>query len=172
MRIMGVDPGNTGAIVILEGRLIFDMIPMPMTVGGPYDKPSVDMARISIMMKQYQPNYVLCELPASFGMGSMSAFTYGYNFARLSLALGQDTIYIRPGSWTKCMHADQPKDLKPKAKSQRVFDKLWGMNLIKDFTKAQQSGIIDAALIALYANTLNLSDYSSAEQWQPDPRGT
>lgn len=156
MKVMGIDPGNNGALVVLDSdtRDIESIMPMPMTEElNMYCKPEVCPLTIRQHAQSSGTQHIFCELPTSYGMGTTSAFTYGYNFALLAYGIGSFKVtWVRPTEWAKLIHMGMDKDLKPKAKSMMAFEALFynDREVLKGKTKQQQLGIIDATLIAYY----------------------
>lgn len=150
--VVGVDPGAKGALVWLDevgnpkGWLSMPMIEK----GGPYGQSIVCVPSIKIWFEALPKDVrVFVERPQLFGVPTSAAFTMGFNFGLLLRALPAHE-FVEPSEWTKFVHADQSKDLKPKAKSEIVFADMFPV-LNKEVTKKKfREGVIDAALIAAY----------------------
>jgi len=167
--ILGADPGNKGGFVWLDlnGKIV-DYLCMPMgKTNKSYEKPELDYDKLReiLLTKPYLPKFIICELPTSYGMLPASAFHYGYNFALLSRALEtyrgtKNVHYVKPQDWTKELHIGLEKELKAKAKSKIVFEKLFSWESFGKMNKAAREGLMDACLMAEYGRR-NLTRYDT-----------
>lgn len=140
MVIVGIDPGQKGAIVEL-GDDIF-VHPMP------------GIADVRNLLDASEPYHVFIEKAQSFpGQGISSAFNYGVHFGELLgciQALGIAHTLVPPRTWTKVMHAGcaagEPKERSLEA-ARRLFP---SVNLVQPRCKKPHDGIVDALLIAEY----------------------
>lgn len=158
--ILGVDPGNHGALVYLTtGGSIYWYTAFPMTDHTSYENKKQidhDKLREMVLSKKF-PSHIICELPTSYGMLPGSAFHYGYNFGLMLRSfppnLRDKVEFVKPQDWAKVMHEGMDKGLKAKAKSERLFNELFGdpKEVFPDVKlKIKREGLIDAALIAEY----------------------
>lgn len=153
MRVIGIDPGLTGAIVVIDDNE-FRCIDMPVV------EKEIDYDGICGVFLQYQGTQTFLERAIPFAMGAKSAFNYGRGFAALELAIRamrMPVTYIEPAKWTKVMHAGIDSGLKPKFKSliaiERQFPNI--MEFIpKSSTGKLHDGVIDAILIAEYGKRM------------------
>lgn len=146
MKIMGIDPGYTGALVLLDGNHVTSFV-MPVIRTG-NDK-EVDIERVLKILREQKPDHVFIEKPVSFGMGTKGAFNYGKAFSVLEMSLKfSQTPYtmVEPSKWTKEMHEGINSDLKPKVKSKQALKRLFPF-LVPDGVKTHD-GIMDATLLA------------------------
>jgi len=158
--ILGVDPGLKGGLILLsmEGKIAGHLC-MPLTgKNKSYEVPELDTKKLrDYLEKERTITNIYCELPTSYGMLSNSAFSYGYNFALLSKTLEgytENVKYVQPHIWSKVLHEGQSKDLKGKAKSKIVFDRLFAGHSFGKIAKASFDGLMDAALIAEYGRRM------------------
>lgn len=149
MLVLGIDPGQKGAIVCTDGAQ-FRYWPMPLT-----PEKDVDFKKVQRILR-LNPHPVYLERAVPFAMGSKGAFNYGRSFAALEIAIqlsGNPHAYVEPAKWTKAMHAGIDSNLKPKAKSalavKRQFPKLVGA-LPRDKKGDFLDGPMDAFLIAVF----------------------
>lgn len=146
-----------GFVWLDEAGKILHHFCMPLSkTNKPYEKPEVDGLAVLRMLEANSSGFkVFCERPTSYGMLPASAFHYGYNFAILSKAIEKvfsEVTYVDPHAWAKKLHIGLDKNLKAKAKSLMVFQKLYP-GLQFGVNKAAAEGLIDAALIAEYGRT-------------------
>lgn len=149
MIIVGADPGLTGGIVaIRDGIEITSMEVMPR-LGD-----AIGVRSIGRMLSELAPDHVFIEQVHSMPrQGVSSSFKFGRVYGQLEGvvgALGLTYTLVTPQRWQKLMHAgcshENPKERSAMAVA-RLFPRV-------DFTigRAQKphSGLVDAALIALY----------------------
>jgi hypothetical protein len=106
--IIGIDPGVTGAITILEGKLpkIYK-IPVNKVVINKKNRKAYDLDAIVNILKPYSDKNVLCVIETQGtrqGEGGISAFTTGKGFGSLlgiATALGFKVVEIRSQKWKK-----------------------------------------------------------------------
>jgi hypothetical protein len=158
--VIGIDPGNSGALVLL-GKEVFEFSLMPLKQDGKssvVDYRGLEKSIAALASKvSGQVDMVFLERAYAGGMGATSAFNYGRGFATLELVvelLDLPVTYVEPAKWTKVMHQGISKDLKPKAKSviaaKRLFPKEFRMVPVGPKSGKPHEGILDALLIAGY----------------------
>lgn len=158
MKILGIDPGLKGALVLFDG-VNFESYAMPLFNQG--KKKDIHFQMVRVILENLErlkgDFHIYLERAMSMGMGSTGAFNYGRGFAALEIAIqmtGLPVTYVEPQKWAKVMHEGIHADLKPKAKSiiaiRRLFPKL-----VSQIPKAPRSGkldegVVDALLLAGY----------------------
>ena len=85
MRIIGIDPGLSGAIAVLDDLKVFDMFDMPVMSEGKKNKNQLNSAQlVNIIKKHIIPNsqtFVIVEqVSAMPGQGVTSMFNFGQTF--------------------------------------------------------------------------------------------
>lgn len=156
-KVLGIDPGLKGALVIFDGKE-FISLPMPVIENGKDRFVEFDGIHemLSDLVDVHGEINCYLERAVSFGMGTKGAFNYGRGFAAIEIAielLKLPVTYVEPGKWAKEMHQGISSDIKPKAKSliavKRLFPKL-----VEDLPRDKKGnfldGPIDALLIAAY----------------------
>ena len=149
MKVIGIDPGLTGAIVVLNGEK-FESFLMPIQ-----ENKDVDFDQFRKILAGFEGGHVFLERAMPLAMGAKHAFNYGRGFMALELAIklsGLAVTYVEPAKWVKLMHEGISKDLKPKAKSLIAVQRLFP-NLIDKIPNTPKSGkmhegVVDALLIA------------------------
>ena len=109
MRIIGIDPGLSGGIAILDDLKIFDVFDMPIMSEGKKNKNQLNSAQlVNIIKKHILPNgdtFVIVEqVSAMPGHGVTSMFNFGQTFGSIKgicAALGLPIFYVRPAKWKK-----------------------------------------------------------------------
>jgi hypothetical protein len=106
---IGCDPGNGGAIAILEKKedpIIYDM-PIFIDDSGKKKKKYYDINKLLDLLRPYQKKRVvfcLEDVHVQPGEGSVSAFSFGRGIGQLqgiSIALGFELVMINPRVWKK-----------------------------------------------------------------------
>ena len=109
MRIIGIDPGLSGAIAVLDDLKIFDMFDMPIMSEGKKNKNQLNSAQlVSILKKNILPDnetFVIVEqVSAMPGQGVTSMFNFGQTFGAIKgvcAALKLPIFFVRPSKWKK-----------------------------------------------------------------------
>ncbi len=109
MRIIGIDPGLSGAIAILDGLKVYDMFDMPIMSEGKKNKNQLNSAQlVNIMKRHILPNgdtFVIVEqVSAMPGQGVTSMFNFGQTFGAIKgicASLSLPIFYVRPAKWKK-----------------------------------------------------------------------
>jgi len=148
MKVMGIDPGVGGALVMLNGSQIEQRI-MPIKT---LDKEKeIDLDGVLKILRELKPDHVYLERVMAFAMGAKSAFNFGKGFGQIETAIKLCFIpytLVGPNVWGKEMHEGISADLKPKAKSKKAVARLFP-TLFPEGQK-HHDGILDAILIAEY----------------------
>jgi hypothetical protein len=150
--IIGVDPGLSGGLATLDGQgRMLDLRPMPESLGA-----LIDYLRAVQASLKLAPLHVWLEAAQSFPkQGVSSAFNYGTHYGELRgilMALGVTHTLVRPGVWTKTMHAGTgagpAKSRSLEAARRLLPGEAWRPEGGRG-TKAHD-GLVDAYLIAEY----------------------
>ena len=93
MRIIGIDPGLSGAIAILDGLKIFDMFDMPVMSEGKKNKNQLNSAQLVNIIKGHilsnDDTFVIVEqVSAMPGQGVTSMFNFVKNLFENSIVVG------------------------------------------------------------------------------------
>tara|TARA_B100000945_G_C20353650_1_gene583522 strand:+ start:238 stop:729 length:492 start_codon:yes stop_codon:yes gene_type:complete len=109
MRIIGIDPGLSGAIAILDDLKIFDMFDMPIMSEGKKNKNQLNSAQLVNILKRHiladKDTCVIVEqVSAMPGQGVTSMFNFGQTFGAIKgicASLNLPIFYVRPAKWKK-----------------------------------------------------------------------
>lgn len=151
LRVAGIDPGQKGAIVVIEGGEILDKELLVNVT--PKQWLQQRMCKI-VYIEQAQT------MPKQ---GIVSAFNYGRDFGYLLGTLSGAFIckLVAPRTWTKHMHEQAPRSKCAKTRSLFVARQLFPNEdwLASKKSRVPHDGLIDAALIASYGwlNELSIS---------------
>ena len=152
MRIIGIDPGLSGAIAVLDDLKIFDLFDMPIMPEGKKNKNQLNSAQLVNIIKRHihtNSTFVIVEqVSAMPGQGVTSMFNFGQTFGAIKgicASLDLPIFYVRPAKWKK--HFDLINSSKDASRTKviemypSISDRLQKK---KDVNKA------DAILIARY----------------------
>ena len=156
MHIMGIDPGFSGALAVLDSDLKIDFV-MDMPILMVVKKRELDEAKLSDIFSRWRLRPMMVGLEKSQtmpnqGIVSSGRYMSSYGFLR-GLCVGNGIPYhlIQPQSWKKAMMPDMGKE--KGASIQKVTQIYPELSL----TRVKDHGIADAVLIARYLrlNILN-----------------
>ena len=156
MFIIGIDPGASGAVAILEksGKLVhvFDMPSLELMAGGKA-KRRVNPEMLAAELKLYADQgatAVVEQVGAMPGQGVSSMFAFGESFglAKGVLAgLRIPTSTVTPGKWKKAMGVNAGKD-GSRAKAAQLWPSQAG-----EFKRVKDDGRAEACLIAEWSRS-------------------
>ena len=109
MRIIGIDPGLSGGIAVLDDLKIFDVYDMPIMSEGKKNKNQLNSAQlVSIIKKNIISNgdtfLIVEQVSAMPGQGVTSMFNFGQTFGSIKgicAALNLPIFFVRPAKWKK-----------------------------------------------------------------------
>jgi crossover junction endodeoxyribonuclease RuvC len=149
--IVGIDPGLSGAVVVISPTelKIFDMPTMTVERNGKA-KRQVSATELAGILSNFSSNdsHVYVEkVSAMAGQGVTSVFSFGRSFGMIEgilAALHLPVTYVAPATWVKGVKRGTGKD----ASRQRAME-LFPANQA-DFKRVKDDGRSDAALIAYW----------------------
>ena len=109
MRIIGIDPGLSGGIAILEDNKVKEIFDMPVMPDGKKNKRQLNNAFLAQLIKENIENIedtimVVEQVNAMPGQGVTSMFNFGQTFGAIKgicAALGLPIFLVRPSKWKK-----------------------------------------------------------------------
>ena len=109
MKIVGIDPGLSGAIAILENNKILNLYDMPVMPEGKKNKRQLNSAQLVSIIKENtkigeEKAVVVEQVNAMPGQGVTSMFNFGQTFGAIkgiSAALDLPIYFVRPSKWKK-----------------------------------------------------------------------
>ena len=109
MKIIGIDPGLSGAIAILENKKVLNIFDMPVMAEGKKNKRQLNSAQLVDLLKKIVTEkdeiYVVVEqVNAMPGQGVTSMFNFGQTFGAIKgvcAALSLPIFFVRPSKWKK-----------------------------------------------------------------------
>ena len=110
MKIIGIDPGLSGAIAILENKKVLKFFDMPVMSEGKKNKRQLNSAQlVNILRENINSNneeisIVVEQVNAMPGQGVTSMFNFGQTFGAIKgvcAALSLPIYFVRPSKWKK-----------------------------------------------------------------------
>ena len=109
MRIIGIDPGLSGGIAVLDNLKIFDIYDMPIMSEGKKNKNQLNSAQlVNIIKNNIISNgntfLIVEQVSAMPGQGVTSMFNFGQTFGSIKgicAALNLPIFFVRPAKWKK-----------------------------------------------------------------------
>ena len=109
MLIIGIDPGLSGGIAILEDNKVKEMFDMPVMSDGKKNKRQLNSALLAQLIKENIKNFedpvmVVEQVNAMPGQGVTSMFNFGQTFGAIKgicAALELPIFFVRPAKWKK-----------------------------------------------------------------------
>ena len=155
MKIIGIDPGLSGAIAVLENNKVLNIFDMPVMSEGKKNKRQLNSALLVNLIKESigssdDVSVVVEQVNAMPGQGVTSMFNFGQTFGAIKgvcAALELPIYFVRPSKWKK--HFELLKASKDASRTKTIemypslADKL---SRKKDVNKS------DAILIARFYN--------------------
>ena len=109
MKIIGIDPGLSGAIAILENNKVLKVFEMPTMAEGKKNKKQLNSAQLVTLLqnniiKNEEVSVVVEQVNAMPGQGVTSMFNFGQTFGAIKgicAALQLPIFFVRPSKWKK-----------------------------------------------------------------------
>ncbi len=155
MRILGVDPGGTGALALVEGSSLLQVADMPtfQVKRGTGFKPEIDVHALIGLLRDWAPD--CCWFERVGGMDGQSA-SAAFNFGRLAgmcealvKASGARFEFVSPHIWKSGMKLiNQAKD-----DARLMATNRWPA-WAQTFARKKDDGRAEAALLAEYGRQM------------------
>ena len=109
MKIIGIDPGLSGAIAILENNKVISIFEMPVMSEGKKNKRQLNSAQLVQLLKDNiaeneEVSVIVEQVNAMPGQGVTSMFNFGQSFGILKgicSAMQLSVYFVRPTKWKK-----------------------------------------------------------------------
>ena len=159
MIIIGIDPGISGAISIIENKKILEVYDVPTMIDGKKNKRQINSAQVTNIIKERTINgkdvvVVVEQVNAMPGQGVTSMFNFGQSFGVIKgicAALSLPIYFVRPSKWKKHFNLIKTNKDASRTKVIEVYPEISSkLHRKKDSNRA------DAILIALYFNDTQL----------------
>ena len=161
MKIIGVDPGLSGAIAILEDKKVFSIIDMPVMAEGKKNKRQLNSAQlVNIIKENTNPKddiaVVVEQVNAMPGQGVTSMFNFGQTFGAIKgicAALSLPIFFVRPSKWKKHFNLINASKDSSRTKVIEMYP-----SLSSQLAKKKDVNKSDAVLIARFYCDTRLKD--------------
>ena len=153
MIIIGIDPGLSGAIAILDDKKVLSIFEMPVMAEGKKNKRQLNSAQlVNIIRENIKKNeeavVVVEQVNAMPGQGVTSMFNFGQTFGAIKgvcAALELPIFFVRPSKWKKHFELINSSKDSSRTKVIEMYPSLSGQ-----LTKKKDVNKTDAILIARF----------------------
>ncbi|MEC7212598.1 MAG: crossover junction endodeoxyribonuclease [Pseudomonadota bacterium] len=155
MRVIGIDPGLSGAIAILEDNKVLQIFDMPVMAEGKKNKRQLNSAQLANIIKENtlgseEKAVVVEQVNAMPGQGVTSMFNFGQTFGAIKgicAALNLPIFFVRPTKWKKHFELINSSKDSSRTKAIEMYP-----SLSNQLSKKKDVNKSDAILIARYYN--------------------
>jgi len=159
MIIIGIDPGISGAISIIENKKILEVYDTPTMIDGKKNKRQINSAQVTNIIKERlnadkEVVVVVEHVNAMPGQGVTSMFNFGQSFGVIKgicAALNLPIYFVRPTKWKKYFNLIKTNKDASRTKVIEVYPEI-----SNKLQRKKDSNRADAILIALYFNDTQL----------------
>ena len=161
MKIIGIDPGLSGAIAVLENNKVLNIFDMPVMSEGKKNKRQLNSALlVNLLRENINPAeeiaVVVEQVNAMPGQGVTSMFNFGQTFGAIKgvcAALDLPIFFVRPSKWKKHFELINSSKDSSRTKAIEMYPKLSNqLSKKKDVNKS------DAILIARFFNETRFTE--------------
>jgi len=153
VKIIGIDPGLSGAIAIFENNKVIDIFDMPVMPEGKKNKRQINSAQlVRILKDNIQAEDEVCvvveQVNAMPGQGVTSMFNFGQSFGAIKgvcAALNLPIFFVRPSKWKKHFELINSSKDSSRTKVIEMYP-----TLSSQLTKKKDANKSDAILIARF----------------------
>ena len=161
MKIIGIDPGLSGAVAILQDKTVLGVYDMPVMSEGKKNKRQLNSAQLVNIIRENIGNndetaVVVEQVNAMPGQGVTSMFNFGQTFGAIKgvcAALELPIFFVRPSKWKKHFELINSSKDSSRTKAIEMYPYLSNqLSKKKDVNKS------DAILIARFYNDTRLNN--------------
>ena len=161
MKVIGIDPGLSGAIAILENNKVLNIFDIPVMSEGKKNKRQLNSALLVSLLKENifkneEVSVVVEQVNAMPGQGVTSMFNFGQTFGAIKgicAALNLPIFFVRPSKWKKHFELINSSKDSSRTKAIEMYPKL-----SNQLAKKKDVNKSDAILIARYFSETRLTD--------------
>ena len=161
MRVIGIDPGLSGAIAVLKDKKIQEIFDVPVMPEGKKNKRQLNSAQLVKLLKDNilendEVSVVVEQVNAMPGQGVTSMFNFGQTFGAIKgvcAALGLPIFFVRPSKWKKHFELINSSKDSSRTKAIEMYPSLSG-----DLAKKKDVNKSDAILIARFYSETRLNE--------------
>ena len=161
MKIIGIDPGLSGAIAVLKNNNVLKIFDIPVMSEGKKNKRQLNSALLVSLLKENideneEVAIVVEQVNAMPGQGVTSMFNFGQTFGAIKgicAALQFPIFFVRPSKWKKHFELINSSKDASRTKAIEMYPKLSNqLSKKKDVNKS------DAILIARFYNETRFNE--------------
>ena len=153
MIIIGIDPGISGAISIIENKKILEVYDTPTMIDGKKNKRQINSAQVTNIIKERlntekEVIVVVEHVNAMPGQGVTSMFNFGQSFGVLKgicAAMQLSVYFVRPAKWKKYFNLINSEKDASRTKAIEIFP-----YFASKLSRKKDSNKADAILIASF----------------------
>ena len=161
MKIIGIDPGLSGAIAILENNRVLNIFEIPVMSEGKKNKRQLNSAQLVKLLrdnisKNEEVAVVVEQVNAMPGQGVTSMFNFGQTFGAIKgicASLGLPIFFVRPSKWKKHFELINSSKDSSRTKAIEMYP-----SLSNDLAKKKDVNKSDTILIARFFSETRLND--------------
>ena len=161
MKIIGIDPGLSGGIAILENNKVQRLYDMPVMSEGKKNKKQLNSAQLVKLIKdniesQEEVSVIVEQVNAMPGQGVTSMFNFGQTFGAIKgicAALGLPIFFVRPSKWKKHFELINSSKDASRTKAIEMYP-----SLSDQLSKKKDVNKSDAILIARFYSETRLNE--------------
>ena len=161
MKIIGIDPGLSGAIAILENNKVLNVFDIPVMSEGKKNKRQLNSALLVSLLKENvttseEVAVVVEQVNAMPGQGVTSMFNFGQTFGAIKgicAALDFPIFFVRPSKWKKHFELINSSKDSSRTKAIEMYPKL-----SNQLAKKKDVNKSDAILIARFFSETRLTE--------------
>ena len=161
MKVIGIDPGLSGGIAILEDKKVLGLYDMPVMAEGKKNKRQLNSAElVNIIKNNIKVNeeiaVIVEQVNAMPGQGVTSMFNFGQTFGAIKgvcAALQLPIFFVRPSKWKKHFELINSSKDSSRTKVIEMYP-----SLSNQLSKKKDVNKSDAILIARYYSETRLRD--------------
>ena len=109
MKIIGIDPGLSGAVAVMQDKKVINIYDMPVMAEGKKNKSQLNSSQLVNIIKENihedeETIVVVEQVNAMPGQGVTSMFNFGQTFGAIKgvcAALKLPIFFVRPSKWKK-----------------------------------------------------------------------
>ncbi len=161
MKIIGIDPGLSGAIAVLEDNNVLQILDMPVMAEGKKNKRQLNSAELVRLLKENiikneEVSIVVEQVNAMPGQGVTSMFNFGQTFGAIKgicAALNLPIFFVRPSKWKKHYELINSSKDASRTKAIEMYP-----SLSSELSKKKDVNKSDAILIARFFSETRLNN--------------
>ncbi len=161
MKIIGIDPGLSGAIAVMKNNKVLNIFEIPVMSEGKKNKRQLNSAQLVRLLKdnikdEEEVSVIVEQVNAMPGQGVTSMFNFGQTFGAIKgicAALSLPIFFVRPSKWKK--HFELINSSKDSSRTKAI--EMYPL-LSSELSKKKDVNKSDAILIARFYSDTRLND--------------